>query len=627
MEEDHFLNEAIRRGFLTFEQAKVGAGSGTVKVWDALRQAGLLSRDQVEDILSGAPARKSFPFGPFTIHGRIGEGGMGAVYRATRQGVREVVALKILPRRFGEGEPARRFEREAGLAISLDHPNLVKGIEFGKVGSRWYYSMELLAGKTLAEMLWEERLDEKLALKIAAQIAEALRAFHERGLVHRDIKPDNIMIARDGGAKLMDLGLAKSILPGESTLTQSGCAVGTPHFMAPEQIRGEEADIRSDIYSLGATLYAMVTGRKPHAELSPIEILQKKVKARPVDPRDLRSDLSDGVAGVIRKMMSPDPAARHSTPSELLEDLRQALAGRPLRSVTTRLVRPPPRPRKKLPYRLVLAGSAGALALFGAALLAGSTFERRPQARVLPDPLESRFAALEAAREFDRALAFLEGARAAADPLTARRLEERGSALRSSLRARLERSLHAVETRIDVGPDGRARVRLSYDFSTPAQWEDFESEVAGREMAGNPAIMAFRPWIGPEFRVRTDWESPRPARGMMVRGGAILALARNARGDWAIQLQGEGFGRPVLSSPRTARIEAARLTSVSFGREGGRVWGSIDEILCEAPLDDPGPARLSWAFFDPATLRGVVIEGTLHPDWVRRALEPAAAAR
>jgi serine/threonine protein kinase/Flp pilus assembly protein TadD len=380
MEERQFINEAIRQGVASFEQVQEGlriqkeleSRGERLKIWEILAQRGLADAREVEAVRSGSRHARGYPFGPFRILGKIGEGGMGVVYRAVKEGQDEILALKVLPDRFTDTDLARRFEREARIAISLDHPNLVKAREFGQVGRRWFYSMELVEGATLAERIKSRgSIPEAEALSIASQVAEALSAIHARGLVHRDVKPDNVMIAKGGVAKLMDLGLAKSTRLDQSSLTQTGYALGTPHYMSPEQFQGAEADIRSDFYSLGATLYHMLTGHKPFRGATAPEVFKKQINNDLEDPRKIRPELSEGVCHVLEKLMARHPRDRHSSPAELLKDLALVAQGKQPNSerislgksvIVRNFQAPRPRPARSEPAPRIWLWAAGGAA-------------------------------------------------------------------------------------------------------------------------------------------------------------------------------------------------------------------------------------------------------------------------
>jgi hypothetical protein len=252
------------------------------------------------------------------------------VFLAVHEGSSQKIALKILPERLGKDpEWVRRFEREARVCASLNHPNIVKGYGHGSIAGRLYYAMEHVEGRLVGRLIREKkRLSEAEALDIAIQMALALDEIHKAGLVHRDLKPDNIIIASDTVAKLMDLGLVKAFHGEDTALTQTGDALGTPHYMSPEQIEGKPTDIRSDIYSLGATLYHMVTGVVPFRGASAIEVVNKQLAHDLEDPKDHCPTISGPLHQAILRMMARKPEFRLGPPALLISALYQVLDGR-----------------------------------------------------------------------------------------------------------------------------------------------------------------------------------------------------------------------------------------------------------------------------------------------------------
>ncbi len=185
----------------------------------------------------------------------------------------------------------KRFQREAKIAAKLQHNNIVNAIDAGEVEGHHYFVMEYVEGATIKDELDKNKVfDEKVALKIVMAVAEAMKHAHERGLIHRDIKPENVILTKDGEVKLADLGLARLTADEKWAMSEAGMAIGTPYYISPEQVRGQvDVDIRADIYSLGATLYHMVTGRVPYPGETPQEVMRKHVDknahARPARPR------------------------------------------------------------------------------------------------------------------------------------------------------------------------------------------------------------------------------------------------------------------------------------------------------------------------------------------------------
>src|SRR5713101_223936 len=203
--------------------------------------------------------------GPYEIQSPLGAGGMGEVYRARDPRLGREVAIKTLPAQFSsDRESLRRLEQEARSASALNHPNIVTIYEFAELESTCYIAMELVEGHTLRELLASSSLPLRQTIQIAAQVAEGLAKAHEAGIVHRDLKPGNLMLSRDGLAKILDFGLAKFTAPecGSSIETQTGGLLGTVGYMSPEQVSGQPADFRSDQFAFGAILYEMATGKR-----------------------------------------------------------------------------------------------------------------------------------------------------------------------------------------------------------------------------------------------------------------------------------------------------------------------------------------------------------------------------
>jgi serine/threonine protein kinase len=261
--------------------------------------------------------------GNYDIVEKVAEGGMGAVYRGRRRDTGEVVAIKIMPPHMtGNAVLVKRFEQEFKAASRLDHPNIVRALDFGESGSTPYLVMEFVEGESLGQKLQREgRLSETEAIRIIAQVAQGLHRAHKMGLIHRDVKPDNVMVMPDGTAKLADLGLVKEV-DADLNLTRTGRGLGTPHFMAPEQFRNaKNADMRCDIYALGATLYMMVTGELPFKSSGPLDAWMKKMHNELTSPRKLVPSLSERLDWAIRRAMSADPEQRPGSCREFVEDL------------------------------------------------------------------------------------------------------------------------------------------------------------------------------------------------------------------------------------------------------------------------------------------------------------------
>jgi serine/threonine protein kinase len=261
--------------------------------------------------------------GNYDVLSKIADGGMGSVYKARNRNTNEIVAIKVIASTTAKNPVLlQRFEREFQAAKVLDHPNVVRAIEYCGTGPHPFLVMEYVDGESVGQR--SERMGvipEAEAVRIIAQVCDGLQRAHKQGLVHRDVKPDNILINQEGVAKLTDMGLVKEV-DGDMNLTKTGRGLGTPHYMAPEQFRNAKGvDVRGDIYSLGATLYSMVTGTVPFDNVSPLDCWMKKIRNDFPPPKDLNPEISDRVDWAIRRAMSAEPNQRPSSCREFLEDL------------------------------------------------------------------------------------------------------------------------------------------------------------------------------------------------------------------------------------------------------------------------------------------------------------------
>jgi serine/threonine protein kinase len=267
----------------------------------------------------------------YAILGTLSEGAMGRVYRARQTSLDRTVAVKVLDAGLaGNSEYCMRFEREARIAAQLSHPNVIAAIDAGEADGHLYYVMEYVEGMTIEEALARQKVfDERTALEITLGVARALACFHAQGLLHRDVKPANVILCKGGGVKLADLGLARSTGDHELAAVDAGKAVGTPEYISPEQVSGEhEPDIRSDIYSLGATLYRMVTGRLPYSGTTSREVMRKHADLETplIVPSEINPEISSGLNALVLKMMARDRNHRFRDPAELIRALLDLLA-------------------------------------------------------------------------------------------------------------------------------------------------------------------------------------------------------------------------------------------------------------------------------------------------------------
>lgn len=256
---------------------------------------------------------------------KIGEGGMATVYKARCNILKRYVAVKVLREEFTTDEEfIRRFNTEAQAAASLTHPNIVSIFDVGHEDNVYYIVMELVQGKTLKEIINEDGvLPWKWSVNIAIQVASALETAQKNNIVHRDIKPHNIIITEDGIAKVTDFGIAKAV--SNSTITAFGTTIGSVHYFSPEHARGGYTDAKSDIYSLGVVMYEMLTGRVPFDADTPVSIALKHMQEKPVEPMKLNPSIPFAINKIIMKAMEKEPSLRYQNATEMLKDLSMAL--------------------------------------------------------------------------------------------------------------------------------------------------------------------------------------------------------------------------------------------------------------------------------------------------------------
>jgi len=257
----------------------------------------------------------------YQIIEELGKGGMGKVYKAYDEEIKEKVALKLIRPDIAEDNTTiERFRNELKFARKIRHKNVCQMYDLNKEEGSYYITMEYVSGEDLKSFIRRSRrLNMGTAILIAMQVCEGLIEAHKLGVVHRDLKPQNVMIDRDGNARIMDFGIAR--LLETKGITDSGLMIGTPEYMSPEQVEGEEADYRSDIYSLGIILYEMVTGQVPFGGETPISIAMKQMKEAPSDPREVNAQVPEEISRVIRKCMEKERKNRYQNAKELLSEL------------------------------------------------------------------------------------------------------------------------------------------------------------------------------------------------------------------------------------------------------------------------------------------------------------------
>jgi len=329
--------------------------------------------------------------GRYLIKEKVGAGGMSEVYLADDLSLVRPVAVKVLHPEFAR-DPGyiQRFRYEAQAAANLNHPNIVNVYDWGSEGDAYYIVMEYVEGRELKDLLREQgRFTPERAAEVAAEIAAALQLAHRRNLVHRDIKPQNVIITPTGQVKVMDFGIARAA--SGTGMTQTGVVMGTAQYIAPEQAQGLSVDGRADIYSLGIVLYEMLTGRVPFDDENPLAVAYRQVRDDPVPPSALVPGISPAMEAIVMKALAKNPANRYQTAQELKADLLRFLEGMPVSATPLMPAAPPvataaappvataaappvtpavlPPPRKKVPaWAWALAGTLLALGIIGIVL-------------------------------------------------------------------------------------------------------------------------------------------------------------------------------------------------------------------------------------------------------------------
>jgi serine/threonine-protein kinase len=305
----------------------------------------------------------------YTLVSKIAEGGMAAVWRARQEKLDRVVAIKIMDKGPDTDErEVERFIYEARAAASLIHPNIVQVIDAGELPGCMYYVMEYVPGPTAGDLVDAQKtLPEEQVVKIAAEVAEGLLyAWRDHKVVHCDIKPDNLLLHRNGRTKIADLGLAQ-VLGTEGVGIEDDMTIGTPNYFPPEQALVEGPfDCRTDMYALGASMYHMATGELPFGDQEPDEVASEQVHGQLPAPREIKKSLSKPFCGFVEKLMSKDPKDRYSSWEEVVAELERVAQGEPLqnppldsvRSTVAHTSQPAPKAQKKV-IRKRGAGKAG----------------------------------------------------------------------------------------------------------------------------------------------------------------------------------------------------------------------------------------------------------------------------
>ncbi len=334
-----FGKMAVEQGLCTekelkkcLAELKSRAETDPVTLRKVLLEFGYITKNQSSrlkaNIVESKSAAGQIP--GYKVSGKLGAGAMAVVYKATQLSLDRTVAIKVLPKRFSEKPNyIRRFYKEGKLAAKLNHNNIVQAIDVGEAGGLYYFVMEYVEGKTLYDDLAKGKIfGESEAIDIIIQVANALGHSHAQGMIHRDVKPKNIMINTAGIVKLADMGLARETSDIQAAESEKGKAFGTPYYIAPEQVRGEvDIDGQADIYALGATFYHMVTGRVPFEAKTPSEVMRKHLSEQITPPDHLNTSLSGGISEVIEVMMAKKRDQRYTNIDELLVDLKAVKKG------------------------------------------------------------------------------------------------------------------------------------------------------------------------------------------------------------------------------------------------------------------------------------------------------------
>jgi serine/threonine protein kinase len=451
------------------------------------------------------------PFQDYEILDRVGAGAMGTVFKARQKRLSRIVALKVLrPSLARDTRYVDRLRREARIVAALNHPHIVSGYDLGEEGGYHFFVMEFVEGKSLKALLAEWGMfAEARVLEVGIQVARALDHAFQRGVIHRDVKPGNILIDEQGNVKLTDMGLAKG--PADLTLTRDGATVGTPQYISPEQARNpQDVDVRSDLYSLGATLYHMATGQPPFKGDTMAAVITKVLHEVPPAPRDLNPALSEGLSLVIRKLLAKNLALRYQTPRELLDDLDRVQKAMPPAVDESRLVAGETGPQPS-------AVKATLVALLACAVVAGAVWlgtYLRGDGAASPTPdafladLEQKLGSLPTLR--DRWLRLVQ-AEAAAPTGSLSGLQ----AQRRRIQDQLEESVGSVVAELQ----GEHWPQTQAWLENPERWPamaDFEREKLGRllrdrtgflveqlpQSVDRAAIVALRTQVEQALRVR-----------------------------------------------------------------------------------------------------------------------------
>ncbi len=504
--------------------------------------------------------------GPYVIEGTLGRGAAGVVYRARHEELKRPVALKVLRESAAEPGLRERFHREAMAAARLRHPNIVSVHDAGQIDGEAYIAMELVEGSTLDDAIEKKRLPLRQVVETLAKVADAVHHAHAQGVIHRDLKPGNILIDASGEPRVVDFGLAR-VAQGTLQLTRTGTAVGTPLYMSPEQVRGLEVGPPGDVWSLGVILYQAMTGRFPFPGATLDQVYRGILFDDPIAPRRLNAQVSEDLVTVCLRALEKDAALRYPTARALAEDLRRWLDGHAVAA----------RPRSTLRRTLAVVGrhraAASAAAVAVAALAVWLVSGAVSTARRVRGGLD-RAARLEAAGDLAKARDAYSGVldvdRANADARVGVERIERKSAEEEAARQRRLREAMALLEQGRPGIDEaiRARYRASLDYGIIRARVEQAQAFVERGLSGAPELPLGHYLLGRAWELRGEWDAAEacwreairldpdfgPARHQLAR----LLLERSYVS--AIYLPGVEDAQKQARSEASARLaaEAAR---------------------------------------------------------------------